>query len=57
MKPGEVWQVVLGMVGKVRPCLLLTAFPEEDELALVTILPHTTAFVEIAASCRFLSRF
>lgn len=43
MKPGEVWQVDLGMAGKVRPCLLLTAFPEEDELALVTILPHTTA--------------
>jgi mRNA interferase MazF len=43
MKPGEVWQVDLGMAGKVRPCLLLTSLPEEDELALVTILPHTTA--------------
>lgn len=43
MKAGEVWQVDLGMVGKVRPCLLLTGFPNEDELALVSILPHTTA--------------
>jgi mRNA-degrading endonuclease toxin of MazEF toxin-antitoxin module len=31
------------MTAKVRPCLLLTAYPEDDELALVTILPNTTA--------------
>eukprot|EP01031_Cornospumella_fuschlensis_P016713 gene16713-20442_t len=31
------------MVAKVRPCLLLTGYPADDELALVTILPHTTA--------------
>ncbi|MCW1884775.1 type II toxin-antitoxin system PemK/MazF family toxin [Luteolibacter flavescens] len=43
MKPGEVWQVDLGMAGKVRPCLLLTGAPFEDELALVTVVPHTTA--------------
>lgn len=33
----------LGMVAKVRPCLLLTDYPDDDELALVTVLPHTTA--------------
>jgi len=33
----------LGMVAKMRPCLLLTDFPADDELALVTVLPHTTA--------------
>ncbi len=33
----------LGMVAKVRPCLLLTNYPADDELALVTVLPHTTA--------------
>ena len=33
----------LGMVAKVRPCLLLTDYPADDELALVTVLPHTTA--------------
>jgi mRNA interferase MazF len=27
-----------------RPCLLLTSYPADDELALITILPHTTAF-------------
>ena len=31
------------MAGKVRPCLLLTGYPNDDELALVTVVPHTTA--------------
>jgi len=43
MNAGEVWQVDLGLAGKVRPCLLLTSYPNEDELALVTLVPHTTA--------------
>ncbi len=43
MKAGEVWQVDLGLAGKIRPCLLLTGYPNDDELALVTIIPHTTA--------------
>jgi mRNA interferase MazF len=42
-KAGEVWVVDLGMVAKVRPCLLLTDYPADDESALVTILPHTPA--------------
>jgi len=33
----------LGMIAKVRPCLLLTDYPADDELALITVLPHTTA--------------
>src|SRR5438105_2152918 len=40
---GEVWLVDLGMAAKVRPCLLLSRFPEDDELALFVIIPHTTA--------------
>jgi len=40
---GDVWMVDLGIAGKVRPCLLLTDFPASEELALITILPHTTA--------------
>ena len=40
---GEIWMVDLGMAAKVRPCLLLTDFPEDDELALITVLPHTTS--------------
>lgn len=35
--------VDLGLAAKVRPCLLLTNFPLSDELALITIIPHTTA--------------
>jgi mRNA interferase MazF len=40
---GEVWLIDLGLAAKVRPCLLLTGFPADDELALVTVVPHTTA--------------
>ncbi len=43
MNAGEVWQVDLGLAGKVRPCLLLSGYPNQDELALVSISPHTTA--------------
>ncbi len=42
-KASEVWMIDLGMVAKMRPCLLLTDYPADDELALVTVLPHTTA--------------
>ena len=38
---GEVWIVDLGMAAKVRPCLLLTDYPPDDELAMVTIVAHT----------------
>jgi len=40
---GEIWIVDLGMAAKVRPCLLITDFPADDELALITVIPHTTA--------------
>jgi len=40
---GDVWMMDLGIAAKVRPCLLLSDFPAADELALITILPHTTA--------------
>ena len=45
MKPsrGEIWQVDMGIAGKVRPCLLLTDYPANEELALVSVIPHTTA--------------
>ena len=39
----EIWHVDMGIAGKVRPCLLLTDYPANDELALVTVIPHTTA--------------
>ena len=41
--PGEVWRVDLGLAAKVRPCLILSDYPADDELALVVVVPHTTA--------------
>ena len=43
VNPGEVWMVDFGMAAKVRPALLLTGTPADDELDLVTTLLHTTA--------------
>ncbi len=40
---GEVWMIDLGMAAKVRPCLLLTDFPADNELAMVTVVGHTTS--------------
>ena len=42
-RKGEVWQTDMGIAGKIRPCLLLTDYPADDELALVTVVPHTTS--------------
>ncbi len=35
--------VDLGLAAKVRPCLIVSDHPANDELALVIIIPHTTA--------------
>lgn len=43
INPGEVWLVDFGLAGKVRPALLLTGNPADDELDLVTVLLHTTS--------------
>jgi mRNA interferase MazF len=40
---GEVWIVDFGLAAKVRPALLLTGNPAEDELDLVSVVLHTTA--------------
>ena len=40
---GEVWQVDFGIAAKVRPALLLTGEPADDQLDLFTVLLHTTA--------------
>jgi mRNA interferase MazF len=40
---GEVWLIDFGMAAKVRPALLLTSDPPDDELDLVTVMLHTTA--------------
>lgn len=43
MNRGEVWQVDLGMAAKVRPALVLSHPPGDNDRALVTLVPHTTA--------------
>ena len=40
---GEIWQTDLGLAAKIRPCLILTDSPMDDELALFTVCHHTTA--------------
>ena len=42
-KPGDVWLVDLGLAAKTRPCVILSDYPADDELALLVIVPHTTA--------------
>ncbi len=55
----EVWLVDLGMVAKVRPCLVLN-IPADDEndRVLTTIVPHTTSTresrFEVLSNVRFL---
>jgi mRNA interferase MazF len=41
--PGEIWRVDFGLAAKVRPALILSDFPGDDELALLVVIPHTTA--------------
>ena len=43
VNPGEVWLVDFGFAAKVRPVLLLTGDPADNEMDLVTVLFHTTA--------------
>src|SRR6266536_1321300 len=43
VNPGEIWITDFGMAAKVRPTLILTGEPADDELDLVTVLLHTTA--------------
>jgi mRNA interferase MazF len=40
---GEIWRVDLGLTAKVRPCLVMSDYPADDELALMLVIPHTTA--------------
>jgi mRNA interferase MazF len=57
-QPGDVWLVDLGLAAKVRPCLILSDYPADDELALIVVIPHTTAVRgnrwELAVPKRFL---
>src|SRR5262245_26578895 len=41
--PAEIWRVDLGLTAKARPCLVMSDYPTEEDLALVLVIPHTTA--------------
>ncbi len=40
---GEVWLVDLGMAAKVRPAVVLSVPPGDNDRVLVTLVPHTTS--------------
>ncbi len=41
--PGEIWRVDFGLAAKVRPALVISDYPADTELALLIVVPHTTA--------------
>lgn len=55
---GEVWLIDLGMVAKVRPCLVLSVPVDDDDRVLMTLVPHTTSVrgsrFEVVIDARFL---
>ncbi len=40
---GEVWQIDLGIAGKVRPALVVSVQFADNERALYALVPHTTS--------------
>jgi mRNA-degrading endonuclease toxin of MazEF toxin-antitoxin module len=40
---GEVWLLDLGLVAKIRPCLVLSIAVDPGERILATVVPHTTS--------------
>ena len=57
VNPGEVWMIDFGMAAKVRPALLLTGTPADDELDIVTVLYTRPLCVATSGNFPFLSRF
>ena len=54
----DVWLIDLGMVAKVRPCVVLSIPAAESDRALTTVVPHTTSTrssrFEVPSDVRFL---
>jgi mRNA interferase MazF len=48
--PGEVWRVDFGLAAKVRPAVVLSDYPADNELALLVVIPHTTAVAAIVGN-------
>jgi len=40
---GEVWLADLGMAAKVRPVLVVSAPLDDEDFALIAVVPHTTS--------------
>jgi mRNA interferase MazF len=55
--PGEIWRVDLGLTAKVRPCLVMSDYPTEEELALVLVIPHRLQFTGTDGSFLAENRF
>ena len=57
-KRGEVWQVDFGITAKVRPALVISVPFEDDDRALIGVIPHTTSTrdsqFEVVIPTRFL---
>ena len=57
---GEIWLVDLGYAAKVRPCLVLSIPAEDQDRALVSLVPHTTSLrasrFEVNLEVRFLKK-
>ena len=57
---GEVWLADLGIVAKIRPCLILSVPSGPQDRALMAVVPHTTSVrgtrSEVAIPKRFLKR-
>ncbi len=55
---GEVWTVDMGMVAKIRPCIIFSVSALPHERLLVTVVPGTTSLMgtrfEIAVKAHFL---
>ena len=54
----DVWLIDLGMVAKVRPCVVLSNPAAESDRAMTTVVPHTTSTrssrFEVPSDVRFL---
>ena len=50
---GEVWLVDLGMIQEVRPAPILNRSCKDEDRALITVIPHTTALRGSELEIRF----
>lgn len=39
----EIWLVDLGLAGKIRPALIVSAAFSDQDRSLITVVPHTTS--------------